>query len=627
MYPELYELVKFTYMLYLSEGWSLCDYMTMFPTTRSRSQAQRDGIHNVAVNSSSNSSIDLDLSNQAIFTLAQKATQSCSVDPSYVLVNKTKPQKRLGSKQTSRKHVISTKLNRSANISRSKNTGKTQLFPIFSNNKTDQNIEPSLVDMSGLVLSQSSQSTADHDRSFSDVLHDALVDSQENATLSGSDSEEDEGRGARHAMDRRLVDSNPRDQFHNGSASRPVGPNPRDQSPRGSAGPSHASPSGDDNPEVEYLRSANLDLINQLKDVEGQLSNSDKLCKRQKLTIKKLKSQNDELRKSLSSHTGIKKLLKSKSVGVGDSSVIDIGVSSSEIEELLATTQSALDLANVKHDSLKTHISVLTSNMFAALDDDFDKPTPSSKPEAAPQPNISNPRQAKRSRGKPVDIDVTFSDSGSNINFQNQNPTNLPPSDHDIPSYAQAESYKEVLNPKKIVVGSSLARGTSEALKHCGVDVSEYYYSGGHIPYMAEPIKRILERNPQVESVVCIMGGNDCESDLYYLEEIVHNYDCLIDMIKLTLGSDCTVIISSIPQRRRCSARSHIRIAKLNEFNKQRENSDYGVFYVDAAPRFGNHFYDRVHMNNIGLDHWAQNMSDKMNSISNFQKDGSITRL
>ena len=290
-------------------------------------------------------------------------------------------------------------------------------------------------------------------------------------------------------------------------------------------------------------------------------------------------------------------------------------------------TQSALDLANAKHERMKTQLTVLTSNMFSALADDSDNPISPCEPEATPKANNSNHRQAKRSRGKPVDINVTFSDSGSNINFHNQNSTNVPPSDNDLPTYAQAESYKEVAYPKKIVVGSSLARGTSEALKHCGVDVSEYYYSGGHIPYMAAPLKHILEKNPQVESVVCIMGGNDCESDLYYLEEIVHNYDCLIDMIKLTLGSDCTVIISSIPQRRRCSARSHIRIAKLNEFNKQRENSDYGVFYVDAAPRFGNHFYDRVHMNNIGLDHWAQNMSDKMNSISNFQKDLSITRL
>ena len=106
------------------------------------------------------------------------------------------------------------------------------------------------------------------------------------------------------------------------------------------------------------------------------------------------------------------------------------------------------------------------------------------------------------------------------------------------------------------MIGSSLARGTAEALKHCGVNVFEYYFSGGHIPYMHELIKNILERNPQVKYVVLILGGNDCESNLYYLENIISNYDALIDMIKLTLGSDCTVIISSIPQRRRCSAAS-----------------------------------------------------------------------
>ena len=143
---------------------------------------------------------------------------------------------------------------------------------------------------------------------------------------------------------------------------------------------------------------------------------------------------------------------------------------------------------------------------------------------------------------------------------------------------------------------------------------------------MAADIKRILESNPQVESVILILGGNDCESDRFYLDDIKYNYDALIDMIKLTVPNS-DIIISSIPQRRWCSARTHIRIAKLNSYNSEKENPDYGVYYADAAPRYGHQFRDRLHFNNKGLGHWADIISSKLNSLSNFQGGDLITHL
>ena len=159
------------------------------------------------------------------------------------------------------------------------------------------------------------------------------------------------------------------------------------------------------------------------------------------------------------------------------------------------------------------------------------------------------------------------------------------------------------------------------------MNVSEYYFSGGVIPTMFDHIRAILNQNPQVKYVILILGGNDCESNQFYLEDIKHNYDTLIDMIKLTVP-DCNVVISSVPQRRwRCSQRTHIRIAKLNLYNSQKENPEYGVFYVDAAPRFGHQFRDRVHFNHLGLEHWSEAITNKLVSISNFQEGETTTRL
>ena len=115
-----------------------------------------------------------------------------------------------------------------------------------------------------------------------------------------------------------------------------------------------------------------------------------------------------------------------------------------------------------------------------------------------------------------------------------------------------------------------------------------------------------------------MFGGNDCEAR-HDINDIISQYDSTIDMIKLVLGPDCSIFISSIPQRRRSSVRTHIKIAQLNESNADRHNPDYKIYYVDATPRFGSHFRDRVHMNYFGLKHWAEIMSDNLSKYSNFQ--------
>ena len=605
----------------------------MFPNTRSRARNKVQASNSTVENTSS-----IDLTNTTVVSSATLRGVTCN---SQSLDFKMKPQKRLGSKQAVKKQtIVSTKAKRTCNNSRiSKNSGKSkQFFPIFNQPNVDTRSEILNTDSDESLISQSNETQ--NERQFLDILHDALADSQE-VEISGdspkpSRSEEEGGRGDRHAMDRHPVEPNPRDQ----SPCETIPPETVDGGRPslddddvllGSAGPSHAAPSGsphsvssrastsDQQPEIEYLRTSNTALIKQLKEAESELSEKRNLCKRQQLVIKKLQSDKDELQKSLSTHVGVKKLFKTKSCGVGDSCVFgsdSLSADKSEIEDILLKTQSALELAHTKHERLKTLIQVHTSNMFSALEEDDSAADTPPLQYSAP---ISR-RRPKRTRGEPIDVNVTFSNSGSKLNFN----SNFP-SDNNMSAWA--ESCKEVKSPEKIVIGSSLARGTSEALRHCGVSVSEYYFSGGQIPYIHGQIKHILEKNPQVKSIVLILGGNDCESDRYYMEDIINNYDALVDMIKLSVAPDCNVIISSVPQRRSCSARTHIRIAKLNESNKKRENSNFGVYFVDAAPRFGNLFYDRVHMNDVGLGYWAQRVSDKLNSLSNFQGGDLITRL
>ena len=71
-------------------------------------------------------------------------------------------------------------------------------------------------------------------------------------------------------------------------------------------------------------------------------------------------------------------------------------------------------------------------------------------------------------------------------------------------------------------------------------------------------MKRKLEENPQVDTVVVLGGGNDCEAR-HHIEDIKYEYDALVDEVKLTLGAETNIIISSIPQRKRAHYKTHLK--------------------------------------------------------------------
>ena len=169
--------------------------------------------------------------------------------------------------------------------------------------------------------------------------------------------------------------------------------------------------------------------------------------------------------------------------------------------------------------------------------------------------------------------------------------------------------------PNIMTVGSSLATGTRDALRRQGVESIECSYSGAQLPYIRSQMKRKLEENPQVDTVVVLGGGNDCEAR-HHIEDIKYEYDALVDEVKLTLGAETNIIISSIPQRKRAHYKTHLKIAELNAHNSTfYAGSEYDVTYVDAAPRFGDQFVDRVHFNYYGLDHWASKISAAIKDI------------
>ena len=192
-----------------------------------------------------------------------------------------------------------------------------------------------------------------------------------------------------------------------------------------------------------------------------------------------------------------------------------------------------------------------------------------------------------------------------------------------LPTYSDVTSGRAP-KPDTISFRTSLARGTGRVLRNHGTRVLEYNFPGADLPRLREKIVPILEKNPQVTKVILVAGGNDCEKEGVSLQQIKAEYDALIDAIKLQQGWDCKVIISSVPQRRRATTETRHKIAGLNLEHYYHSDPDSSVYFVDSAPKLGCYFYDRVHLNYVGLDYWARKITG---FLSTFQPTASTSSM
>ena len=191
------------------------------------------------------------------------------------------------------------------------------------------------------------------------------------------------------------------------------------------------------------------------------------------------------------------------------------------------------------------------------------------------------------------------------------------------PTYADVTA-RPAPKPTTLSFGSSLARGTQNALRNNHVDALEYSFPGADIPRLRREIIPILQENPQVDTVLITGGGNDCEREGVTLPQIKAEYDALVDAIKIQQGWECKVVINSVPQRRRITTETRHKIAGLNLEHYYHSDPDNFVYFCDSAPKSGGFFRDRVHLNHHGLDHWARKVTGL---ISNFQPVTQLTRM
>lgn len=363
---------------------------------------------------------------------------------------------------------------------------------------------------------------------------------------------------------------------------------------------------------TQYLADANNRLQTQIELLESDIDNHLKLDSIQKTAIKKLTRENDNLRRELSKHKGMRKFT------VADETIGKDTGKCSRCDNTTAATSDELELAQAKLNSLRDHIKCTANELLCAVsegskedlhvDDGFqpcvarrrrrNRCTQTNGPTTTPNPAPPGPTNNQRVQHQGTDASSRHH--------------NRP--DHSF-TYADAliRPRKAPNNPDTIVIGTSLVRGVGAHLKRRDIDNVCYTYPGADIPQIRSRICHVLPHKHSPKQIVLQVGGNDAEA--HPAAPIVKQYDALISQIKARCPRS-TIIVNRIPPRR-FNNWTNKKIDMINTFLSNRSLKGDGVKFVDNCPSFPDHFKrDRVHFSRDGCQVYADKMAC---NLINFQ--------
>ena len=400
--------------------------------------------------------------------------------------------------------------------------------------------------------------------------------------------------------------------------------------------------------QIEAKDKENTSLLSQIELLEEEIDRIRRIDNEQKLSIKKLRKENDSLRKELSKHIGLMRFTSSSS-SARDS---DKGDESRE-QQCLADMQEELGLTRAKLTSLQEHIVHTASTLLSAVDH---KDNPASSYDEAPTGGISptdeeggfQTVQRRKPRKQPADARPTGSgqdsssgehaagageQSGDNSDSRaaedgmvNQIPTLInmrptyasvvqhggrvqPPAsgnDHHRPSSAKQ-------TPGTVLIGTSLLCGASEPMRKQGIDCVSYTYRGGDIPLIRSRVRQIVSSKHQPRNILFQVGGND--ADKRHSDHVIPQYDSLIDVARKSCPNS-DIFVSKIPPRRQ-NARVNRNIDAINTYLENRCKRDSKLHYIDACPSFPTDFKkDHTHFNDHGVKVYATKLAQ---TLTNFQ--------
>ena len=362
------------------------------------------------------------------------------------------------------------------------------------------------------------------------------------------------------------------------------------------------------NVEVEHVQDQNTRLQTQIDLLQDELCNYKKTITNLKRENKKLTTSNDNLRRDLSKHEGIRKFTEPKSTNPGADNQT---VSSKEPLSDNMKISDKIGSLDTKLEKLTEQVASFANNVVTALECSRDFKTV----------------VHRKSRRMPAQNDsvIEIKDTPKSPKHQNvSKPTAEKKPEEEVQSIpvrtsSMDRSYSDVTAGRRdttnqvLIIGTSITRGVGRALHDEGVRADNYTYPGAQIPRIRNRLPHIVNKSQADPATIVIQaGGNDCSSKP--LDKVIEEYQCLVNDVKYQWPNS-KVILSRIPPRKG-SIKNKLKIAGLNAKIESMSDPSLNLHYVDVTPKL-DVFYDkgRIHFNEAGVKHYANKLASELTNF------------
>lgn len=374
--------------------------------------------------------------------------------------------------------------------------------------------------------------------------------------------------------------------------------------------------------ELEHVKDENVRLQHQIELLQTEFKQQQKTLKNQKSEIKRLTTDNDNLRRTLSKHRGIGKYIHKQSKSTD---------SHTQTQEptLITGTEGVCDcgeqveIMRAKLESLRDHIKNLAGSLLTTIDDVTDdsfkvvsyKKHVNRRCEQAETIAAKPPLQRAQSYAQAAGkrIPVVIGATADVTSWQGSNANTRPAGQGNVNKQITRQRPRRQ-SEDTVVIGTSLTRGLGSKMNKLGVSATTYTYAGTLIPHIRSRIPHILSKGAKPKQIVLQCGGNDTEKE--DTQRVIQQYDMLIDDVKKQCPN-VPVIVSTIPPRGNNDVTLR-GIDTINTYLQNRAKRGDGVWCVDVVPKSPKMFRrDQVHFNGDGLNLFARGLA---NNLSNFSR-------
>ena len=362
--------------------------------------------------------------------------------------------------------------------------------------------------------------------------------------------------------------------------------------------------------ELDGLSQENASLNTAMQLLNEEIDDYKKVSNSQKQEIKRLKNDNDLLRREVSRCKGIRKYTETPQETKPSDNLTAVSAKLASVKECM------INVASTIINAIEDNDSDVNATSFTTV---------KSRRRSRDVITIDEAPETQTLQAIAVLTDSTMMRSSAVSSIRGGGaPTPTAPEVTSTQSYAQAAASRasRTTTPAPhhqkhpIIIGTSLIKGAGGRLNKLGIPAECYSYPGSEIPRIRSRLKHVIPEPNKHSLCVLQAGGNDAERRP--VESVIAQYDTLIDEVRrCTPGTH--IMISAIPPRRNNNLIIN-KIERLNAHLQQKCSRDQGLHYVQVYPDYV-HWYKRdlVHFNRRGDNVYAERLASAIEGFHGSQ--------